>query len=158
MFSRTPSGIRNKSLFYAGEYFVYVEGKDDVAFWKIFFPEQINSYKSRVVLVGGKKEINKYIEQIINHDAKFIVAADSDYRLLLGEELHNHPRIIETQCHSIENIMLFPSSIALIIRNLIRHDDYDKEIIERWLTNFDLTTYLLMIADVFIEKGKLGKK
>ena len=54
--------------------------------------------------------------------------------------------------------MLFPSSIALIICNLIRHDDYDKELIERWLTNFDLITYLLMIADVFIEKGKLGKK
>ena len=160
MFSRTSSGIRNKSLFYSDEYFVYVEGKDDVAFWKIFFSTQTDKYKSKIIAVGGKEEIKKNVDLIINDNdrSKFIVAMDSDYKLLLGEDLSIHPRIIETQCHSIENLMLFPSSISLIICNHAKIDNYDKEVIEQWLDNFDSIAYDLMIADVLIDKEKLSKK
>jgi hypothetical protein len=158
MFSRTSSGIRNKPLFYRDEYFVYVEGKDDIAFWKIFFSNKVDIYKSKIIPLGGKEELKNYIDQIIDHNAKFIVAMDSDYRLLLGEELYKHPRIIETQCHSIENLMLPSASIFLMICNLAKIDGYDTTVINKWLIDFDSITYPLVIADILIEKNNLGKK
>lgn len=158
MFTRTPSGIRNTDLFYRNQYLIIVEGQDDVPFWSIFFPEHIDGYKHKFKSVGGD-EIKKYVEEIYKNDAdaKFAVALDSDYRIITGK-IHNHRRILETPCYSIENIMLSSLSIKKIIRTKSRDIDYDIEKVETWLDYFNKIAYSLMSADIIIQEDKLGQE
>jgi hypothetical protein len=156
MFSRTPSGIRNTDLFYKGQYLIIIEGEDDEPFWGVFFPEEVDGYKRKFKPVGGAA-VNKYIEEISHRNANFGVAIDSDYRLLLGK-VHHHPRILETHCHSIENLMLSSSNIVSIIRTKSRVTDYDIQDVETWLDHFNESLYKLMVADFLNEQNNLGIK
>ena len=101
--------------------------------------------------------MTKYAECILNEDAKFIVALDSDYRFISGN-LNNHTRILETQCHSIENLMFCAANIASIIRALSHNIEYSLNEVETWLEHFDKSIYILMVADFIIERDNLGKK
>ncbi|QHG20713.1 DUF4435 domain-containing protein [Nostoc sp. ATCC 53789] len=157
MFSRTSSGIRNTHLFYSGFYLVIVEGTSDCPFWGKFFPSEINGYKLKLKPVGGKAEVQNYINEILTNESKFVVALDSDYRYFLGR-LHENPRIIETKYHSIENLLLCSSTITSIIRNLSHNVEYEDSTVIQWLEYFDQTTYGLMLADILIEKNNLGKQ
>jgi hypothetical protein len=156
MFSRTSSGIRNTPLFNNNVYIVIVEGPSDRPFWSKFFPDEFNGYKRKFKPVGGRPQVQAYINEILSHDAKFVVAMDSDYRVLLNDSYQNS-RILETQYHSIENLMISPSTITSIIQNLSYNPDYEILEAEIWLEHFDLATHPLMIADIVIEANKLGK-
>lgn len=134
-----------------------VEGSSDCPFWSNFFPNEINGYKRKIKPVGGRLEVQLYINEILLNKAKFAVAIDSDYRLLLNC-LHQNSRILETRYHSIENLMLCPSVIASVIRNLSHNTEYEVLTVDAWLEYFDLATHLLMIADLIIEKNNFGKQ
>lgn len=157
MFSRTSSGIRNTHLFHNGFYVVIVEGSSDCPFWSNFFPDELNGYKRKLKPVGGRPEVQHYIDELLQSKAKFAVAVDSDYRLLLNR-LHKDSRILETKYHSIENLMLCPSVIASVIRNLSHDTEYEVLTADSWLKHFDQATHSLMIADLIIEKNNLGKQ
>lgn len=157
MFSRTSSGIRNTHLFHSGFYVVIVEGSSDCPFWSNFFPSELNGYKRKLKPVGGRLEVQHYIDELLQSKAKFAVAVDSDYRLLLNC-LHKDSRILETKYHSIENLMLCPSVIASVIRNLSHDTEYEVLTADSWLKHFDHATHSLMIADLIIEKNNLGKQ
>lgn len=157
MVSRTPSGIRNTDLFYRKQYLVIVEGDGDRPFWKSFFPDDIDGYKLKLKAVGGKAEIEKYIKQILDNDAHFVVALDSDYRFIMGY-LNKHNRVIETKAHSIENLMLCALNITNIIQNLSKNTDYEQEAVELWMKHFDEKLYSLMVVDYIIERNKIGRK
>jgi hypothetical protein len=157
MFSRTSSGIRNTHLFHSGFYVVIVEGSSDCPFWSNFFPDEINGYKRKLKPVGGRMEVQNYIDELLLNEAKFAVAVDSDYRFLLNR-LHQDSRILETKYHSIENLMLSPSVMASAIRNLSHNTEYEVLTADNWLKHFDEATHSLMVADLVIEKNKLGKQ
>lgn len=156
MFSRTSSGIRNTDLFYRDQYLIIVEGQDDVPFWGIFFPEEINGYERRFKPVGGS-EIKNYIEEVYKNNAKFAVALDSDYRLFMGK-IYDHAQIVETLVYSIENLVISPQTLAKIIRIESRKEDYDIDNVKIWLEHFDKKMHSLMIADYLIQKECLGKE
>ncbi len=153
--SRTPSGLKNIHLFYRNQYLVIVEGEDDQPFWSRFFPKDVKGLKLKLMPVGGRTEVNKYIEEIIKNDARFIVAIDSDYRLLMGR-LNSHSRILETEYHSIENLILCPDAIASVIRDHSCNTEYDNSEVEAWLCHFDEKVRLLMTADYVVELNNLG--
>lgn len=157
MFTRTSSGINNYPLFIPKEYVVIVEGSSDCPFWSNFFPDEVNGYKRRFKPVGGRPEVQNYINELLSNKAKFAVATDSDYRFLLNC-LHENSRILETKYHSIENLMLCPSVIASIIRSLSHDTEYEVLTADNWLKHFDETTHPLMVADLIIEKNNLGKQ
>ncbi|WP_292789009.1 DUF4435 domain-containing protein [Nostoc sp. NMS7] len=157
MLSRTASGIRNTDLFYRKEYLVIVEGDDDRPFWKLFFPENIDGYKLKLKAVGGKAEVKKYIQQILDSDAHFAVALDSDYSLFMNCSIE-HSRIVETKTHSIENVFLCTLSITHIIQNLSKDTDYESEYVEKWMQHYDEKIYPLMVIDYIIERDKIGIK
>jgi len=156
-FTRTSSGIRNTHLFYTKEYIVIVEGDSDKPFWSVFFPNEVNGNKLKLKSVGGRLEVQSYIEELLQSKAKFAVAVDSDYRLLLNR-LNKHSRIIETEYHSIENLMLSPSVIAEVIRTHSYDTEYEMFTVDKWLQHFDLATYPLLVAELIIEKNALGKQ
>lgn len=157
MFSRTSSGIKNSHLFLSGFYVVIVEGSTDCSFWNNFFPNEINGYKIKLKPVGGRLEVQPYIDELLCGEAKFIVAIDSDYTMLLNS-ISENSRIVETRLHSIENLLLCPAVITSIVRNLSHDTEYEIDRVNNWLEHFDLLTYPLMIADIVIEKNKLEKK
>lgn len=156
MFSRTSSGIRNTDLFYRNQYLVVVEGQDDVPFWSIFFPKEVDGYERKFKPVGGS-EIKNYIDEIYRNNTRFAVALDSDYRLFMGK-IHDHTQILETLVYSIENIIISPQALAEIIRIECRQGDYSINNAEAWFEHFDQTMYSLMIADYLIQKECLGKE
>lgn len=156
MFSRTSSGINNSHLFLSGFYVVIVEGSTDCSFWNNFFPNEINGYKIKLKPVGGRSEVQPYIDELLCGEAKFIVAIDSDYTMLLNS-ISENSRIVETRLHSIENLLLCPAVITSIVRNLSHDTEYEIDRVNNWLEHFDLLTYPLMIADIVIEKNKLEK-
>jgi len=156
MFSRTDSGIRNSHLFYSGFYLVIVEGSSDCPFWSNFFPVEFSGYKRKIKPVGGRPEVQKYINAMLSGETKFVVAIDSDYNLLL-RSLYNNSRIVETKYHSIENVMLSTFSITAIIQNLSHDIEYEFHDVNAWLEEFDMIIYPLMIADLLIEKNNIGK-
>jgi hypothetical protein len=104
------------------------------------------AYQRTLVVI---KQLASFKGQL-NDEAKFVVAIDSDYSFLLNC-LHNHSRIVETKCHSIENLMLFTLSITSIIQNLSHDIEYEFHGVNSWLDEFDLVTYPLMIADLLIQ-------
>lgn len=115
----------------------------------------MDGYKRELKAVGGRSEVQKHIDVLLSTNAKFVIAVDSDYRLLL-KSLHSHTRIIETEYHSIENLMLFSLNITTLIRNLSHDVDYESSQVDAWLEQFDETAYPLMVADFLVEKNNLG--
>lgn len=155
MFSRTPSGIKNTDLFYPGQYLVIVEGEDDIPFWGIFFPKELSGYKCKIKSVGGS-EIKKYVNEI-DQKPHFAVAMDSDYGLFMNQ-INNHPQIIETYVHSIENILLFPEAILKIITTRSRSETYDIQKIVDWIQKFDEIMHDLMLVDYLLQEERTGKE
>ena len=151
MLEHTSARIRNAHLFDRNRYLVIVEGKDDLPFWNLFFPNCINGYRLKIKPVGGK-EINKYLHEVVKGNGKFAIALDSDYNLF-SDCTHNHPQIVETFVHSIENVMLCPRILAEIICTKSRHDleEYETSNIEEWFNHFDEVMYELMIADYLLQ-------
>ena len=156
MVNRTSSGINNADLFRKNEYLVYVEGKDDINFWRIFFPDEIDGFKCKIKPVGGDKEIEKYLNLRMNHDGRFAVAFDSNYKSF-SNSMYDHPRVIETINHSIENVMITSNTLSEIILVKSHQESYDVSNVERWLDHFNRSMYDLMIADYIIQIDNLGK-
>ena len=156
MLNRTSSGINNADLFHKNEYLVYVEGKYDIVFWSIFFPDEISGYKRNIKQVGGNGAIEKYLDSLMKHNGQFAVALDSDYKSLFKAS-HNHPQVVETFRHSIENVMIMPEILAKII-SVSSHQEYSEiSNVEMWFDHFDRSMYDLMVADYIIQSKNIGK-
>ena len=157
VFDRTEAGIRNTPLFYHKKCLVYVEGPDDEVFWAEVFPKSTRGKKTiRFKHVGGDGQLDKQIKILLDNDApnnekRFVVARDSHYRKL-KKQLIKHPRIVETEYHSIENVMLCKCQITRIIRMLSRRMDYPESGVENWLKTYDIKVHPLMIADFLNEQ------
>jgi len=156
VFDRSEAGIRNTPLFYPKRCLVYVEGPDDEAFWFGVFPSRTEGKSIKFKAVGGDGQIDKRIEILLdknipNRDKRFLVARDSNYRKI-KKELLKHPKIVETEYHSIENVMLCKCRIARIIRTQARKNDYPENSVEKWLKTYDELVRPLMIADVMNEQ------
>jgi hypothetical protein len=156
MLDRTSSGIKNSHLFHKGKYLVFVEGPDDINFWRIFFPKSIHGFQCKIKATEGGS-IQKYLNAAVNNNGKFAVAFDSDYRILSDSTIdYKHPQVVETYMHSIENIMLSPKMLADIIRIKSRQSDYKVENVEAWIDHFNESMYDLMVADCLIQNKKIG--
>lgn len=156
-FARTNSGLKNYSSFLKNYYIVIVEGADDCIFWRDFFPK-INGYEPKFKIAGGKNEIKKCLEPLVLSNAKFIIAMDSDYSFIQGISYDHINRVLETQAHSIENLMLCSSNITRFIQDLSKTTEYDPIEVKAWLQHFDEMIYLFMVADYTIEYSVIDKK
>ncbi|TCN90539.1 DUF4435 domain-containing protein [Shewanella fodinae] len=141
--------------FFSVEKIVYVEGEDDVVFWECVF-NKIANYSVNVISVGGKKELEKYIEMIENNGAEYIVAKDSDYDKF--KNIQYGDNIISTVGHSIENSLVIPEVLRRIIRNLSRVSTKqisEEEIVE-WFLDTDNKLRPLLEIDILNEVENLG--
>lgn len=149
----STDALEAKALFYNKSFSVYVEGKDDVLFWEYLF--NIAEISAHIEDVGGDKEIKKYITNILEDNAGFIVACDNDHNDFIEPKI-NHPQIIRTYGYSIENSMYNFKKIQDIVSKLCRQSVDIKAIIEEWAEEFTNKVYDLIRFDIANHKFKKG--
>jgi hypothetical protein len=124
--------------FHQAAFVIYVEGSDDIVFWSTLF-NKAGEADFYIDYAGGIEELKKIMAQIINEDARVIVACDSHYSFLLGTS-YIHDRIIRTLGHSIENTMYCPNILNQAINKLCRTLEDRKDAIHKWINEFCTTS------------------
>lgn len=152
--SYSSDAINVLDKFHNVQFIVYVEGQEDVAFWSSLFDKSgIGGYY--IDYVGGIEEVQKIMSQIINDNARVIVACDAHYSFLLNT-LPNHDRIVSSFGHSAENTMYCPHSINRVIRKF-SHDLEDRTtFVTDWYNGFCSSATILVLHD--LAREKYGKK
>ncbi|RKZ93251.1 MAG: hypothetical protein DRR19_01720 [Candidatus Parabeggiatoa sp. nov. 1] len=141
----------------------YVEGMEDVHFWKdvfdsfapelkiIFYP-----YSRENRLKSGKKTILTE-HNIKNAGASLILCVDSDLEYLLkNEPLFSHPYIFHTHTYSIENYKIFPEALARIVEKS-SEPNADKPLFSfvNFIKYYSKAAYPLLRYILYFEKIKL---
>ena len=145
--------LEAKSLFYKKDIVVYVEGKEDTLFWVNLF--DIGNVDAHIEDVGGNKEIEKYINNIIDNDADFYVACDRDHTEFLDQQ-KNHSRIIKTFGYSIENSMYNPNELEKVISKLCKQKLNISDELLIWSKEFSDSVYELIKLDIANYKYQKG--
>ena len=150
----SKEALEVKGLFYNKEITVYVEGKDDPLFWQSIF--DIAEIEAHIEDVGGKKELDKYFEKILNENATFLIATDNDNSEFL-KDTTTHPNIIRSYGYSIENSMYnFKEPIEKTVSNFCRKKLDISEDFEEWLVVFSSSVYDLIVYDIANNRFQKG--
>jgi hypothetical protein len=136
--------------FHQANFVIYVEGGDDICFWSTLL-DKAGITDFYIDYAGGIEELEKLMWQIINEDARVIVACDSHYSFVLGAP-NVHNRIIRTFGYSIENTMYCPNIINHVIDKLSRTKEERQVIISHWMGEFCNNAKTLLIYDLANEK------
>lgn len=143
-----------KGLFYNKIITVYVEGKDDPLFWDNLF--SIAEIEAHIEDVGGKVELQKYIDKIISEDADFFIATDNDNSEFMNETIQ-HPNIIRSYGYSIENSMYYNHlPIEKTISSFCRKKLDISEEFDAWINDFSRSVYYLIVYDIANNRFKKG--
>lgn len=112
----------------------YVEGYDDVTFWRSIFDEFESAGTSRHFevttpvrndLAKGKKVVLSFAQQA---GRALILCVDSDFDRLLGGRteqsriVNTNPFVVQTGVYAIENLLCLPSSLGSIATRITRND------------------------------------
>src|SRR5690554_1537643 len=100
--------------FYGADHVVYVEGEDDVVFWEVIF-ECLGFDSVKIEPKYGCSQLNDYQSKIESEGAKIIICRDADYGRYLNQ-LCEHPQVVYTAGHSIENSLVTLKGLANIVR------------------------------------------
>lgn len=134
-----------KGLFYNKNFTVYVEGEDDVMFWnKLFGVAEVDAH---IEEVGGNEEIRKKVGEILDNNASFIVACDSDHSDFIDPKIE-HSQIIKTYGYSIENSMFTTKNLEDAIQKLGKSPKAVRNEIETWAEEFSNGLHDLIVYDV----------
>lgn len=140
--------------FYRADVMVYVEGDDDVVFWRCVF-EALSEVAVEVQAMGNCTELEKRITEIKNGTVNAIVARDSDYHELLNSK-HTHPRVIYTYGHSIENTLHTADCVYEICKVSLRGKKVLLNTCRLWLEGFAAAFKELVFLDVVNESQGAG--
>jgi hypothetical protein len=141
----------------------YVEGIEDVHFWKdifdsfapelkiIFYP-----YSRENNLKSGKQTVLTE-RNLKNASASLILCVDSDLEYLLkNEPLLSHPYIFHTYTYSIENYKIFPEALARIAEKSSVPDTNTRRFsFVNFIKDYSKVTYPLLHYILYFEKRKL---
>lgn len=152
-FSFSVKAQNVEAKFYNKKAIVYVEGDDDLNFWRPYFPYSDFEIKK----VDGCNNFKKKISEIENYGLRCIVACDSDYKNF-ENKYANHPLIVCTLSHSIECIMYCPVNINECIKKLSRTIDDKTENIEQCYELFGNDTKELIAYDIANNIHNIGIK
>jgi hypothetical protein len=106
-FARSRSGYRNSPRFHSGNILIWVEGADDVRFWRSVFPATWNSSATKIKPVGGGAALREIADDVRDAKTDAVVAMDSDYDCL-SRHKQKHVRVVKTHGYSIENYIYEP--------------------------------------------------
>lgn len=146
--------LEAKAFFYNKKITVYVEGKDDPLFWSSLF--SLADIEAHIESVGGKQELEKYKQKIIDEGAEFYIAMDNDNSEFVQDDYENE-FMIKTYGYSIENTMyrsLVP--IEKTISNICRKNLDLSEKFNEWIESFSEKVHELIVFDIANNKYQKG--
>lgn len=141
-----------KSKFFRAKSIIYVEGDDDILFWKEIFSKNSTHY-FEFEKVGGKEEIKKYIEKIKSKQIKSIVATDSD---LDFENKTKNNLILYSFGHSIENTIYTSKLITDLCNSFLKENYINEKWCEEWLSRNSEKLTPIIILDIANELACTG--
>jgi hypothetical protein len=144
-YSIEASNVINR--FYGADVMLCVEGDDDVPFWEFLFMK-FSNLSVKVRQVGGKPNLEPYIQEIFKGKLNSIVAMDADYSLFEKEIMH--PNILKTYGYSIENTIISVESLKDVIRSIGKIPRGDMSIKEcpKWIDDINSKIESLVIFDL----------
>lgn len=140
-----------EAKFYNKKAIVYVEGVDDINFWKPYFPSSDFEIKS----VNGCNNLKKKLDEIKSSGLRCILACDSDYGRFKGD-MNQHPLIIYTHSHSIECMMYCPYNINECVKKLSKTTVDTTEDIQLRYKQFGLDIKELVAYDIANNINEIG--
>lgn len=152
--SYSPNALNTLTLFHRTKYIIFVEGDDDVPFWDEVF-KLFGLADVHFKVAGGKLEIEKLVQTIINDGTNIVIARDCDYSDILNQQ-NDHKRILYTYGYSIENSMYCAPSLAKAITIYSRSAEERTSEIESWLQSLLASFEELIVYDVANEKFGKG--
>jgi hypothetical protein len=142
------------NAFYKTKAVIFVEGQDDILFWK----EQLKkaSIKECYVLeAGGMPGLIRKISQVINEDARVIIAMDRDHSDFCFKS-EAHDLIVKTYGYSIENTLYCPYTVSRITNNHSRSYVCKEVDIESWYGEFCKEIKTMLVYDIANHRFQKG--
>lgn len=141
---------------------VYVEGWEDIAFWRSIFDdfETPGSRKYEVMtpsrndLAKGKKVVLGFVDRA---GKNLILCVDSDFDYLFGEQtcqsrtVNNSPFVVQTYTYAIENLLCLPSSLGSLATKITKNDTpvFD---FEEFFKRYSTTIYQLFLWYIYASR------
>lgn len=140
-------------MFLECDHILFVEGDDDVLFWKVVF-DKCSGLKVDIRPVGGVKELQPYVEKVISGDLTCLVAQDSDY-VRHTEGFTKHSRVLHTYGYSIENTLYARELISFVVDLWSKQSIACIDEVDEWLHGLCVKTEPLFKLDFVNYKYKL---
>ncbi|MGY2409579.1 DUF4435 domain-containing protein [Pseudomonas pergaminensis] len=140
-------------VFLECDHILFVEGDDDVLFWRTVF-EKNSNLSVDIRPVGGVNELKPYVDKVKAGELSCLVAQDSDYTRYVSGFVP-HPRVLHTYGYSIENTLYKPELISSVIGLWAKKDISCVEEVKEWLSNFTLLSAPLFYLDFINYKKEL---
>jgi len=150
----SSDALRVLSRFYRSDVLVYVEGDDDIPFWRSVF-QQVPGYSVAVEGLGGSEEVEKWVRRIETGSASVIVARDADYKLVNGL-VSADAKVVYSFGYSIENSLYTEGAIAKIAELCHRAAGPGEIEVATWLEHFSSSVRSLVILDAASQSEGLG--
>jgi len=141
----SPDAENVLNFFYRCDVLLYVEGDDDVPFWKVVFDE-LSDASVEVLPMYGASEVDKKIKEILDSDLKVLAARDSDFIRASGQNVQD-PRILYTHGYSIENCLYNVESVVEISFVWCREMRATQADCERWFEDVFQAVEQLVLYD-----------
>jgi hypothetical protein len=140
--------------FYRADRIVYVEGPDDVPFWETIF-DVFASFEVEIQDLGGSAELDKIVVKILTEGLDIIVARDADYLFILGEYVE-HPNVVYTFGHSMENSVFTPEVVHRAARLLCKSNAITLTDCRAWLEHICDCSVPLTLCGIASRISDLG--
>lgn len=127
----SDEALNVKAAFFRAKAIIYVEGDDDLLFWKEIF-DRVTDEPFEVESVGGSVSLDEYIAKIIAGDIDAIAARDADLMSVTGAG-SSDPKIVYTHGYSIENSLYVEGAIAQLVRSWAKSPQVTIEECTAWL-------------------------
>lgn len=113
---------------------VYVEGYDDIAFWRGVFDnlEDGGGRRRFEITTPARSDLAKGKKVVLSFASKagksLLLCVDSDFDYLFGNHsvqskvVNNSPFVIQTYVYAIENLLCLPSSLDTLATRIARND------------------------------------
>jgi len=149
----SDDALNSMGAFYRAKAIVYVEGDDDVMFWKHVL-SAIN-VRLEIEPVGGKSQIERYAQKIISGEIDAVVARDADLTHFVGPQI-KHPRILYSYGYSIENSLYTNSTIKTLSESWSKTDRVGLDTCVAWWDELLTALTPLIELDVANALAKTG--
>ncbi len=143
---------------------VYVEGYDDITFWRTVFDEFEEGDKERKFevttpvrndLAKGKKVVLSFAQKA---GKNLLLCVDSDFDYLfsgsteVSREVNQNPYIIQTYIYAIENLLCLPTSLDSLATRITRNDAIIFDFV-RFCAEYSEAIYNLFVWYYFAAKN-----